>query len=238
MLDCDRPEFGELMGTADPDAPYTCGGADVRFVTVGSEVLHSYAFFRNLDTGICEPSVPGMFEYTHHYFEGDEVSEGTFAIVDPVTVGSGRIRSVYWTSEGTTLYAMGFHDTELDDPCTPYKFKDGSVRCIGTGAFPFLDSSASSTAACSQDLAQRFPLGCAEQGRTPVGFRRPAAGTWCGPQLSEIDGIAASVGPYEEPTVYVGQGQCAEVPRDTPTFRLGADLTPADYVEALSERTL
>ncbi len=153
-------DFGQNRPCTTPTAikGYNAAGVDAYFREIGAPVPAADVHVTD-DANACMPRPPAMTaEPDDYYLEGPVIPDDAFSVMSRVLDGGGRVRAERYTdAAGHDLAAAReFYDTLAKQKCTPYRFLDGTLRCIPYFSFfvsPPHGHGRYADAACTQPIA-------------------------------------------------------------------------------------
>jgi len=126
---CDALE-PKLVGSLEPNTNEGgCGSSVHRFFELGEPLTHGFG------GSPCAELGPGNVLYNR---VGPELDPATFALLDAVKIGSGRLRVEGWSAHGLEpIFALerslvSFADAQLSLACSATTTSDGALRCVPT----------------------------------------------------------------------------------------------------------
>jgi hypothetical protein len=89
------------------------------------------------DSGAC---VASTLPPDESYVQGAAIDASTLPTLETVVVGTGAVRGVFSGFGGVPYVPLGSENTgllnESGEPCQPFRFPDGSLRCVPTSFSP------------------------------------------------------------------------------------------------------
>lgn len=196
------------------------------------------------DAGVCVESPGASGEF---YVQGAELAPSALPTLETHLVGTGALRALFTGFGGAPYLRWNkglFLQDEAGNACLPYRFLDGSLRCVPT-AFPdrtsdrFLYEDASCTG--NPVVAWSRAQSCGKEVLLPKAFTIPDQTTNC-PAEATLSEVLTVVGESEQSTFYAkdaatGVCQVAKSISPPPTYlRLGQSLKASEFPEL--ERTI
>lgn len=148
-------DLSRIRPCATPSAilSYRDDSGDLRdYYEIGERIANPYS----TSGGACAATtgIPGDVFYGQRSL----ISNASFVTLDRVLDGTGRVRALRYDAGTPLEIASILWDTTLDEVCTPYRFTDGTARCVTAH---FAEAAASggiyADASCTQPLALASP---------------------------------------------------------------------------------